>query len=112
MITGFLANGGLAAALAASTCCILPLSMGALGIGGASLSTLAIFASYQTTFRVADILMIAAAFLLVYRRPRVMAGHAACAVAPSQGLTKTTLWIGAGVMALVMTSGWWERFIV
>jgi hypothetical protein len=42
----------------------------------------------------------------------MMAGHAGCAVAPSQSLTKSTLWIGAGVMALVMTSGWWERFIV
>lgn len=112
MISGLLAGGGVAAALAASTCCILPLSLGALGIGGASLSTLANLAPYQSAFRVAGILMLAAAFWRVYRAPRAIAGNSACALAPSRRLTKSALWLGAGVMALVVTSGWWEGFVV
>ena len=112
MVTKLLAGGGLAAALAASTCCLIPLSLGALGIGGASLPMFSTLAPYQIAFRVAGILMLAAAFWLVYRRPRAAVEGAACAVTPSQPLTKTALWIGAVMMGLVVTSGWWERFVV
>ena len=112
MLTKLLAGGGLAAALAASTCCIVPLSLGALGIGGASLSMLAPFAPYQTAFRVIAILMLGTAFWLAYRPRPVAVEGAACAATPPQGLTKTALWVGAAVMALVVTSAWWERFIV
>jgi mercuric ion transport protein len=86
--------------------------LGALGIGGASLATLSTLAPYQAAFRVAGILMLGAAFWLVYRRPRGTVDGMACAVAPSQRLTKTALWIGAVTMGLVVTSAWWERFIV
>ncbi len=111
MLTKLLAGGGLVAALAASTCCVIPLSLGALGIGGASLSMFSIFAPYQTAFRVAAILMLGVAFWLVYRPPRAEVEGAACAVNPSQQLTKTALWIGAAITGLVVTSGWWERFV-
>jgi len=112
MSAGILTGGGLVAALVASTCCVVPLSLGALGIGGALLPALASLAPYQSAFRVAGILLLAAAFWLIYQRPQPAALHSACAVAPSQRLTKTALWIGAAVMGLVLTSGWRERAIV
>jgi mercuric ion transport protein len=112
MLTKLLAGGGLIAALAASTCCIIPLSLGALGVGGASLATLSTLAPYQAAFRVAGILMLGVAFWLLYCRPRGTVEGVACAVVPSQRLTKTALWIGAVTMGLVVTSGWWERFVV
>lgn len=111
MLTKLLAGGGLVAALAASTCCVIPLSLGALGIGGASLSTLSNFAPYQTAFRVAAILMLGVAFWMVYRRPPAAIEGTACSVNPSQRLTKTALWMGAVIIGLVITSGWWERFV-
>jgi hypothetical protein len=72
---------------------------------------LAFLAPYQIAFRVAAILMLAAAFWLVYRPFTLQAG-AACAVAPSQRWIKASLWIGAAVVGLVVTSAWWERFVV
>jgi mercuric ion transport protein len=111
MLVKVLAGGGLAAALAASTCCVLPLSLGAIGVGGTLLSALSIFAPYQTAFRVLGILMLGAAFWMIYGRRAAAVDGATCAATRSQQLTKTALWFGAVVMGLVVTSGWWERFI-
>ncbi len=111
MFMKVLAGGGLVAALAASTCCILPLSLGALGIGGASLSTLSLLAPYQTALRVAGIVMLGVAFWLLYRRPASAAGGVACAANRSQQPAKTVAWFGAAIMGLVVTSGWWGQFV-
>ena len=115
MLTRILAGGGLAAAVAASTCCVLPLSLGAIGVGGAWASTFSVLAPYQTAFRVLAILLLGVAFWLVYGQRAVAAygaaQGAACPVVPSQGVTKSVLWVGAAVMGLVLSSGWWERFI-
>jgi mercuric ion transport protein len=111
MLTKLLAGGGLAAALAASTCCLLPLSLGAIGAGGAWLSTVSALAPYQTGFRVLAIVLLGAAFWMVYAPRPAVAGADACAVAPAQGATKAVLWLGAIVTALVLTSGLWERLV-
>ena len=112
MLAKVLAGGGLGAALAASTCCVLPLSLGAAGLGGAWLSRLSILAPYQTAFRVLAILLLGVAFWMVYgRRTAAVAAAAACAVVPSERITKTALWVGAIMMALVLSSGWWERVL-
>ena len=109
MKEGLLAGGGLLAALAASTCCVLPLSFGAAGLGGAWLSTLTVLAPYQLAFRLIAIALLGVGFWLVYAR---RAGSAvACATVPTRRTTKTFLWAGAIMMTLVLTSGWWERFV-
>jgi len=107
-----LAAGGLATALLASTCCVVPLSLTALGIGSASLSSLAILAPYQTTFRVVAIVMLGAAFWLVYRPKQPQVEGAACTVTPTRRSTKAALWAGAVLIGLAVTTSWWERFIV
>ena len=63
----WLAAGGLLSALGASTCCVLPLSLGTLGLGGTWLSTIMALATYEMAFRVVGILLLAA-YLLVRRR--------------------------------------------
>jgi mercuric ion transport protein len=105
-----LAGGGLIAALGASTCCVLPVSLSAVGLSGAWLSSLTALAPYQIFLRIAAILLLATGFWLVYASRPALAEGAACAVAPRR-LTKTALWVGAIVMALVLSSGWWYRFI-
>jgi mercuric ion transport protein len=109
---GLLAGGGLLAALAASTCCVLPLSLGAAGLGGAWLSTLAALAPYQTAFQLLAIALLGAGFWLIYARPARAASAGACATAPTHRTTKALLWTGAMMMTLVLTSGWWQRFVV
>ncbi len=65
-----LAVGGLLSALGASTCCVLPLSLGALGLGGTYLSTLTALAPSEFMFRIAGILFLATGFWLDYVPPQ------------------------------------------
>lgn len=111
MLEKILASTGLGAALAASTCCVMPLTFGAVGLGGAWLSSLSVLAPYQMTFRVMAVLLLGAAFWAVYgRRARTVDG-ASCAALPSQRFTKSALWLGALAIALVLSFGWWQRLV-
>ena len=111
MLEKILAGGGATAALAASTCCVLPLGLGAVGVSGAWLANLSVLAPYQTGLRVLAVLLLAAGFWLVYRRPARSVEGRACVAVPSQSTTKSALWMGALMMALVLTAGWWQQFI-
>ncbi len=111
MGTGLLAGGGLLAAVAASTCCVLPLSLAAVGLGGAWLSTLTVLAPYEAAFRVLAVLLLGAGFWFVYARRAAADSAAVCPTAPSGRVTKTLLWAGAIMMSLVLSSGWWGGLI-
>src|SRR5947209_742783 len=102
-----LGAGGLLAAIAACTCCVLPLSLTALGLGGAWLSTLNAVAAYELFFRIAAIGLLATGFWLVYAPARPALQANACPAAPSQRITKVLLWTGAAVMATVLLARWW-----
>jgi len=106
-----LAAGGLLAAIAASTCCVLPLGLGAVGLGGAWLSTLAVVASYEAAFRILAILLLGAGFWLVYARRSAGGDGASCSVVPARRVTKTLLWAGAIAVAVVLSAGWWTPWI-
>ncbi len=106
-----LAGGGFLAALGASTCCVVPLTLGAVGVGGTLLSTLTALAPYQTAFRLLAIVLLGAGFWLIYARRSPAPDATACPTVPSRPVTKGLLWAGAIVMAAVLTSGWWERLI-
>jgi|SRR5262245_5091299 len=102
-----LGAGGLLAAIFASTCCVAPLMLGALGIGAAWSSTLNAVAAYEMFFRVAGIVFLATGFWLVYAPPKIAAqAAAACSAGPSQKLPKTLLWTGATVMTAVLLTRW------
>ena len=88
----WLAAGGLLSALGASTCCVLPLSLGTLGLGGTWLSTIMALATYEMAFRVVGILLLAAGFWLVYAPPKAAPEALACSSGSSARLTKTFLW--------------------
>lgn len=111
MLEKLLAGGGLAAALAASTCCVLPLGLGAIGVSSAWTSGLAAFAPYQTFFRLLAILLLGTAFWLVYGRSRAGGTGTECEPAPSRPITKAALWLGALITGLVLSAGWWQQFV-
>jgi mercuric ion transport protein len=75
-----LAAGGLLAALAASSCCILPLVLFSLGVGGAWIGNLTQLAPYQPCFIVATIALLGAGYWVVYRSSKLACDQAeACA---------------------------------
>ena len=74
------AAGGLVAALAASSCCILPLVLFGLGVSGAWIGNLTRLAPYQPYFVVATIACLGYGYWLVYRSSKLACGDGeACA---------------------------------
>ena len=97
---GLVAAGGVLGALAAASCCIFPLVLFALGIGGAWIGNLTALAPYQPIFIAATLIFLGTGYYLVYRRR-----GAACAEGklcarplPRRGV-KLALWAATTLVA-------------
>ncbi len=90
---GLAAIGGVAGGLAATACCILPLVLFSLGVGGVWVGRLAALSPYQPWFIGFAALAIGYGFWQIYRRPKVACAEGdACARPLPNRLVKTTLW--------------------
>lgn len=105
--SAFFAGGGFLAAVAASACCVLPLALGALGVGGAWLSALTWLAPYRTPIRILAILLLGAGFWMVYARRAPAIEGAACPAIPSRHITKALLWLGLIILVVALSADWW-----
>jgi mercuric ion transport protein len=77
---GVVVAGGLLGALAASSCCILPLALFGLGVSGAWITNFTQLAPYQPCFIAASIAFLGYGYWLVYRSSKLAcAGGEACA---------------------------------
>src|SRR5258707_9926502 len=77
---GLMAAGGLLGALAASSCCILPLTLFGLGVSGVWIGNFTRLAPYQPWFIAATIAFLGYGYWLVYRSSRfACADGEACA---------------------------------
>jgi len=97
----WIATGGILGALAASTCCILPLVLFSLGISGAWIGQLTALSPYQPVFIALTVLCLGYGYWLVYRR-RVAACDpgAACARPLPNRLVKSMLWFATVLIAI------------
>ncbi len=97
------AAGGLLGAIAASSCCIAPLVLFSLGIGGAWLGNLTALAPYQPIFVIVTLGCLATGFWMVYRRPRAASANAShCAPPGSRRIVKIALWSATVLIAAAM----------
>lgn len=88
------AVGGILGALAASSCCIIPLILFSLGIGGAWIGNLTALAPYKPLFVTTTAGVLGYGFYLVYWKPRrACADDAACARPIPSRLVQLALWI-------------------
>jgi mercuric ion transport protein len=86
--------GSVVAALAASSCCVLPFLFFAFGISGAWIGNLTALAPYQPYFVIVTLGFLAAGFFMVYRKPgMVCAPGSYCAQPYSDRIAKVSLWI-------------------
>ncbi len=93
------AVGGILGALAASSCCIVPLVLFTLGIGGAWIGNLTALAPYQSLFVAATAGVLGYGFYLVYWKPRrACAEDAACARPIPNRLVRLALWIATALV--------------
>ena len=88
------ALGGILGAIAASSCCVIPLILFSLGIGGAWIGTLTALAPYKPLFVAGTAGLLGYGFYLVYWKPRrACAAGAACARPIPSRLVQLALWI-------------------
>ena len=86
------AAGGLFGALAASSCCILPLALFGLGVSGAWIGNFTRLAPYQPCFIAATLGFLGYGYWLVYRTStRACADGEACARPLPNRIVKTSL---------------------
>jgi mercuric ion transport protein len=96
---GLVAAGGVLGALAATSCCIMPLVLFALGISGAWIGNLTALAPYQPIFIGATLVFLATGYYLVYRKPRVACaeGEVCARPLPRRGV-KLALWAATALI--------------
>ena len=92
------ALGGVLGAIAASSCCILPLALFSLGVGGAWIGNLTALAPYQPIFLAVTLAILGFGFWRVDGARPACATGAACARPLPRRLVKAGLWF-----AMVLT---------
>jgi len=93
------AAGGVLGALAASSCCIVPLVLFTLGIGGAWIGNLTALEPYQPIFLGVTLGFLATGYYLVYRRPPAACAEGGdCARPLPSRIVRLALW-GATALA-------------
>jgi mercuric ion transport protein len=93
--------GGIVAAIASASCCVVPFLLFTLGVSGAWIGNLTALARYQPYFVALAATCLAAGFWLIYRqRPVACAEGSFCACPRSRRLAKSGLW-SATILAVV-----------
>ena len=105
MLSGqkFMAAGGMLSALAASSCCILPLMLFSLGVSGAWIGNFTRLAPYQPYFIAATFVFLGYGYWLVYQsRTHACAEGGACARPLPNRLVKASLILATVLVAAAL----------
>lgn len=97
-----MAAGGLIGALAASSCCIIPLILFGLGVSGAWIGNLTRLAPYQPCFLAVAAGCLGCGYWLVHRSVRACADGAACARPPPRRFVKIGLVLATILVVLAL----------
>lgn len=107
--TKLIAAGGILGAIAASTCCVVPLVLFTLGISGAWIGNLTALTPYKPFFIAITLGFLGYGFYLVYRKPKLACAQGeACARPLPNRLVKGSLWVAT---ILVATAFAWPVII-
>ena len=102
---GSLVAGALAA-IGASVCCVGPLVLVALGIGGAWIGNLTLFEPYRPLFIGLTLLFLGLAFRRLYLVPQACAPGASCADPQSTKRQRMTFWTVAVLLLGLLAVPW------
>jgi len=111
---GLAVTGGILGAIAASSCCILPLVLTVFGISGAWMANLRALAPYQPYFVAMTVAALGYGFYLVYWKPkRECADGAVCARPVVPGIiVRAALWTAGFITVLAVSFPYWFPSIV
>jgi mercuric ion transport protein len=88
-----IAVGSILGALAATSCCILPLVLFSIGISGAWIGNLTALAPYKPYFAGGTLALLGYGYYLVYVRPMQACADDSCARPLPSRIVKSSLWI-------------------
>lgn len=100
--SGVLALGGLAAILA-STCCLGPLVLVAVGLGGAWIGNLTKLEPYRPVFIAVALIALFFAWRRIYRPAEKCLPGAVCALPQTKRLYKILFWVVAGLVLIALS---------
>lgn len=106
-----LAAGSVAAAVGASSCCILPLALALAGVSGAWIGGLTALAPYQPAFLGIGALAVGSGLWRAYGRKQPVCDGSQCGTDASRRWTKAGLWIAAGLLVISATTIWWAPLV-
>ena len=100
---GLVAAGGMLGAVAASSCCIVPVVLFSLGATGAWIGNLTALAPYQPVFVTVTAGFLGTGFYMVYRKPKAATADVApCALPIRNRIVKTALWSAVALTAAAL----------
>lgn len=94
-------TGGLLGALAATSCCIMPLVLFSLGAGGAWIGNLTALAAYQPIIVTLTLGFLGYGYLLVYLRPAAACADGEACASP---LPKRSVKLGLGAATFIVAA--------
>jgi mercuric ion transport protein len=98
--------GGVLAGLGASVCCIGPLLLLSLGVGGAWISHLTAMEPYRPLLIALAVVFLVLAFRRLYLRPRVCLAGETCAEDRVRGTQRILFWIVLSITIALIVSPW------
>jgi mercuric ion transport protein len=100
---GLVSIGGILAALAAASCCVVPFTLFMLGISGAWISNLTALEPYQPIFAAVTFAFLGYGFYLVYRKPKVACAEGSYCARPNSGRTaRIGLWTATVIVVIAL----------
>jgi mercuric ion transport protein len=101
---GLASIGGIAAGIAAASCCVVPFSLFTVGISGAWISNLTALEPYQPIFAAIALSFLGYGFYHVYRKPKAACAPDSYCAKPNSGrAAKIGLW--TAVVLIVVALG-------
>jgi mercuric ion transport protein len=99
-----LSLGGILAALAAASCCVLPFALFVAGVSGAWIANLTALKPYQPIFVGLTLACLGAGYYAVYRKPRAAecVEGSYCANPTSGRIAKIGLWVASGLIVVAL----------
>jgi mercuric ion transport protein len=94
-----LETGAVGSAIAASICCLGPLLLAVLGIGGGALVLK--FEPYRPIFAIMTVLLLGAAFYLAYRKGPAEECKAGSVCPQPRAKRRAGLWIATGIVVIL-----------
>jgi mercuric ion transport protein len=98
--------GGVLAAIGASLCCVVPLVLLALGIGGAWIANLTALEPYRPVFIGLTVLFVVLAYRGLYVTAPACAPGEACADPVTLNQQRSVFWIVVALLAALLAFPW------